>query len=231
MVGPVPTGTPRRSRLAHRSSPTWRQRALQLVCASGLWWACPAAAQAVETGGVEAAAHVGYALRGLADDDQRHGAAVAITLDAPPAVAGWSGRLGLDLLAFAPTAQVPPRLMPLLSPALTWRLVEGPQTVTAAFGPVVGAVIHDGTVDAAFGAKAALQTRFAIVDGVAVVAAVGGMVVVGDGVVGTACVGLSVDPQAMWARAQRGEDTTDIAVEVAPELAPVLHGTNEAATP
>jgi hypothetical protein len=170
------------------------------------------------------AAHVGYALRGLANDDQRHGAAVAVTVDAPPAVAGWSGRLGLDLLAFAPTTQATaPRLLPLVSPALTWRLVEGPQLVTVAFGPVVGVGIH-GTVDVAFGAKAALQTRFAIVDGVAVVAAVGGIVVVGDGVVGSASLGLSVDPQALWARAQRGEDTTDIAVEVAPELAPVLHG-------
>lgn len=172
-------------------------------------WAAPTAAQAPAPGGdpgVEATAFVGYALRGLTADDQRHGVAVALAVDAPPVVAGWSGRVGLDLLAFAPTSSVGPRLVPLLAPALTWRIVEGAQAVTAAFGPVLGARVHDDVLDAVFGAKAALQTRFAIVDGLAVVAAVAGTVIVGEGVVGAALLGLSVEPEALWQRAQRGED-------------------------
>jgi hypothetical protein len=194
------------------------------MCCSCWFLALPAAAQApVSDVGAEAALQVGYALRAFAADDRLHGASAGLSVDSAPVVAGFGGRLGLDVLAFPATSTTGPRLMPLLVPALTWRVVEGAQAITAAFGPAVGIAV-DTSVFATVGAKAALQTRFAVVDGVSVTAAVAALGLVGDSLVATASLGLSVDLDALWKRAQRGEDTADIAVEVAPGLAPVLHG-------
>jgi hypothetical protein len=194
------------------------------MCCSCWFLALPAAAQTPAADvGVEAALQVGYALRAFAADDRLHGASAGLTVDSAPISGGFGGRLGLDVLAFPATGTTGPRLTPLLVPALTWRVVEGAQAITAAFGPAVGVVV-DARVFPTFGAKAALQTRFLVVDGLNVTATVAALGLVGDSVVATASLGLAVDLEALWKRAQRGEDTTDIAVEVAPGLAPVLHG-------
>ncbi len=167
----------------------------------------------------------GYAFRpvegAVGVDDRFHGASAALTVDAPPVLFGFSGRLETLVLAWpgGETAREP-LLAAVAVPSLIYRFDDSGPQATAAMGPAVGMIVEGRDVVVTFGVEASLLIRLPIVDGVNVDARVGVGQLGGVGLHGTALIGLSFEPDRLLARAMAGEGPETIAREVAPTFLP-----------
>lgn len=165
---------------------------------------------------------VGYAFRPNVgqQDDRFHGAAGAVTVDAPPVVWGFSGRLELDVLAWPAQSSIDtPLLAAIVVPSLTYSFDDTGPSATASLGPAVG-IVADSAVQVVAGVQAGLQLRVPLVDGFDVSARIGVGMLSATGLYATALVGLTVSPDVLFSRAQRGDGPEAIAREVAPTLLP-----------
>ncbi len=163
---------------------------------------------------------VGYAFRPPGSstlpepDDRLHGGAASVTIDAPPLLWGFSGRLEGLMLAFSGATENPdPLLLTGGAASFTYLFDDTAVSALASVG-LAGVVVVDGA-DArmALGPLAGLTLRFPVTDGVSVDARVSVPLLADPAVplAASATLGLSVAPDALFAAAMRGDGPAAIA--------------------